>query len=192
MLKKFTRLKLLDKILIISGLTLLAGLVLYVFFSKRPDRHFVVPAGYEGWVTIRYEKPDASPFPLENGAIMIRVSDSGYAETSDRYMKGWGRDEFFTLENGKEIPLEYSRKEGVERVFRVHHRLAEYKNWDDLIVTMEPNSDTSLFDGTKISREDTTVSVNAGRKLMQHFYLTNEYKKEFYEPPAMPPHRKKW
>lgn len=192
MLKKISKLKILDKVLLLTGVFLIIGLVVYVVVTKRPDRHYLVAKGYHGWVTIKYEKSGASPLPLENGALMIYISDSGYSETSDRFLKGWGKDEFFTWKGDKIEKIEEIKIEGEKRKGKIHRRLSEYQNWDHVIIQMAPYSDTTLFDGTEISREDTTVQVSGSRKVLQHFYLSEDFEEEYYKPVEMSERRKKY
>jgi hypothetical protein len=61
--------------------------------ARHPTR-FLIPAGYVGWVTVKYGE-DSPPLPMSNGEYICRIPDSGLLATSSMLEEGWAKDEYF-------------------------------------------------------------------------------------------------
>jgi hypothetical protein len=61
--------------------------------ARHPTR-YLIPAGYVGWVTIKYGA-DGPPLPLSKGTYICSIADSGALATSSALEDGWASDEYF-------------------------------------------------------------------------------------------------
>jgi hypothetical protein len=72
----------------------------------RPGNDVSIPAGFKGWVTIRYN--DAGSPPLRRAGLrpVINVPWTGEVLTSSRRSDGYGVDHFyFVTQDGKRTPI---------------------------------------------------------------------------------------
>ncbi|MEM9083441.1 MAG: hypothetical protein AAGB34_07585, partial [Planctomycetota bacterium] len=139
---------------------------------KRTNRVYLLPEGFSGWVTIRYNSPDAEALPLTDGAFELRIPDSGYLYTSSPLEKGWGKDTFFWLKASEkeEIP-NYIQVGGQTRMF-IHGRDIRHFSHEHLLKTLEVGQDTILWDGTEIERKsEREVRYQAGELSLEYFYV---------------------
>ncbi len=192
MFSSFSKRKLIDKILIVSGSMVFIMLIFYLFITYRAPRQYLLKPGFSGWVTVKYEKPHAGNMNREGKNRVFEVPDNGMLETNERFDFGWGKDDFFWLKDGKRepIPAVISSDEGMRSW--VHHKMADYAKLDCLLTQVGRYSDTLLFDGSKVERQGDTVNVTHGRKVLQHFFISSKPEKIGFQPPPLPEERKWW
>ena len=70
-------------------LMLLAGAALLFYEEEGVDQTYLLPAGFEGCVLIRYDIPDAPKLKIEDSEILYTVPEDGIIETSSPYDFGW-------------------------------------------------------------------------------------------------------
>ncbi len=178
--------------LLVCGGSALLAFALYILFTKRQARYYYIPEGYTGWVTVKYEKEGQPPLKEVDGTWELRIPASGVLETSSSLGSGWARDEFFWTDgvNDEKIP----RKVDVdgEAMRSVHDREEGSPDYSELMINMPDGSDTTLWDGTRISKQGQSVEVRSGRNLLEHFYITAEPQPFFFEHDSVPDDRKIW
>ena len=76
------KLKLVEKIILLSTVFMAIFLIGFWLSLKRTNRKYIIPEGYKGWVTIRYNFPGSSPLPEVDGFYELHIPDSGYLFTS--------------------------------------------------------------------------------------------------------------
>lgn len=154
--------------------------------DKEDDRDFYLPPGFEGWVTIRYEVPDAPPLSYQDGNLQIVIAENGIAETSSRLTVGWRKDSYFWRSSEGDTPIPSSvQKDGEYYLYFSRH---EYYTKDHLEVMkgLKAGEDTVLWDNTRISRsEEQEVSYEKGRKTLEYFYISAEPKSIMFVPPPL-------
>ncbi len=74
-------------------------------FHRRPPERFLIPAGYSGWVRIDFRRKDASPLPMEDGRLLLKLDEHGTLRTSSDPQSGHGRDDFFYYSGDRRTPL---------------------------------------------------------------------------------------
>lgn len=165
----------------------------YMVFSKRETRIYYLPDGYEGWVTIRFEKIDAPPFKEVDGGVMLEIDSNGIAETSDKLeMLSWGRDVFYLGkgENAKELPTQILEdgvfKSQIHKITRAHMR------FDSLLVLLPAEVDTVLFEDSEIEIADGKANISKGHPVLLHFYVTSKPETAGFQPPKLPERREFW
>ena len=100
------KLKRIERIILTSFIISAVILVIFWLMDKKPDRDFYIPKDFEGWVLVRYSVDDAPPLELKEGNQQIIISDSGYAETSDKLVVGWRKDRYFWInDDGSTEPI---------------------------------------------------------------------------------------
>jgi len=62
--------------------------------TTRHPTHYLIPAGYEGWVEIEYGAEGPS-LPYRNGIYICRIPADGVLVTSSVLEDGWAQDEYF-------------------------------------------------------------------------------------------------
>ena len=67
----------------------------------RQGNRVLIPTGYEGWIRVYYDVPNAPPLPVEGGKQVVRVPPNGVVRTSSHHDSRYGEDEYF-----------YSRSDG--------------------------------------------------------------------------------
>jgi hypothetical protein len=185
--------RLINRILIVSGLSAALLLGGYVLYLKRPSHHFHFPAGFKGWVTVKFEKSGAPELPLTDGALQFKIPDSGILETSTKLKDGWAKDHFY-LNDASGKSEEVARAETVngETYTRVHDYKVTARSYDSVIVTLPNPIDTVLWDGARISRNGDVVEVRKGRVTMLHFYFSAEAEPFFSKHDSLPASRMHW
>lgn len=174
-MKGFKSLKRIEKIILISFVFSIGMMFALWLMDKEPDRDFYVPAGYEGWLTIRYEVAGAEPIPMQEGRQQIVFSAEGIAETSSELTVGWRRDNYFWRSSEGDTPIPKSIEKEGEYYLQVQKH--EYYSLDHLALlkSLTPGTDTTLWDGTEITRgEEQEVSYEKGRKTLEYFYISAE------------------
>ena len=185
--------RLFNRILLVCGgsaLLLFAG---YVIFTKRPPKHFYIPEGYEGWVTVKYESEGAPALPEEDGTLIFRIPESGVLETSSAFEDGWARDEYFWLRadgSTEMIPREVG--EGDEAKRFIHDRTKGPRSYDHIVRKLPSEIDTVLWDGTKISKRGKRTELQPGRDILEHFYVTPDPTPYFFRHDTIPYENHAW
>ena len=184
--------RLFNRVLLVSGASALLLFAGYVLFLKRTPRHYILPAGYEGWVTVRFEKPNAAALPKEDGAEIVRIPENGVLETSSRLVDGWARDKFFEAGgNGlKEIPRGET-VEGESRT-RIHNLELSKMRYDSIIAGLRDGVDTTWWDGARLSKNGQAVQVRDGRPVLLHFYVTEKAVPYFTQHDSLPAMLQYW
>lgn len=185
-MKRFQSLKRIEKIILLSFVFSIAMMFALWLMDKEPDRDFYIPAGYNGWLTIRYEVVGAEPLPLEDGRQQIVFNAEGIAETSSELEVGWRRDNYFWRSAAGDTPIPKSLEQ--EGEYYLYVQKHEYYVHDHLAVLkgLPPGSDTTLWDGTEISRgEAQEVSYEKGRKTLEYFYISVEPQALMFVPPPL-------
>jgi hypothetical protein len=182
--------RLFNRSILVAGLGALLYFVGYTYFTKRTDRHYVLPAHYTGWVTIRYEKPGAPPLEKKDGHYLIHVNDSGYAETSSRLETGWARDEFF--ESGSLTPVPKKIDSAGGWYTYVHEKGEFNMDYTQVLLGLPENADTVLWEGSQIHKRGQQTDIKQGRKIIEHFYFTSPPALGFSLHDSLPSHRKIW
>lgn len=182
----------LNRMLLVSGASALLLFAGYVIFTKRTPRNYFIPKGYEGWVTVKYEKEGAPPLPEVDGAYELIIPSNGLLETSTAFRDGWSRDTYFwkSGESTEEIPK--SVDVNGEPCRYVHDLEASNMSFNKIILSLPDQSDTVLWEGTRISKDGKKVSVRTGRKVMEHFFVTPEATPFFFRHDSLPDALKEW
>lgn len=179
--------KLLDKIILVSGLAFAAFMIVFWLFLKRSNKDYYLPRGFVGWVTIRYQLPDAAPLPERDGVLQVSVSEEGVAETSTALDEGWGRDRYFWVGEGDTVQIPASEKVAGDFHLYLHGHSYQFYSHEDLIKTLPVGADTLLWDGTKITMEaEAEVSYQPGEKTLEYFYLSKQSQPIRFVPPENP------
>ena len=182
---KFSNLKLIDRIIIVCTLT--AGIFLIGFWwsTKRTDHDYYLPEeGFEGWLTIVHQKPDAKPFELKKGVYQVMVPTSGYVETITPLEQGWSRNRFFYQSGNDFIQIPNKNDVGGELRTRFHRHEFYHYSHQDLLDDLPVGTDTILWDGTHIIKyaEDDIV-YNQGIKTVEFIYVTGTPQSVTFNPP---------
>ena len=182
---KFSRLKLIDKILLISGGGLIVAFASFLIFTKRPTRHLFIPKGYSGWVTVHFEEPGGKSLKIEGGDHYIYFDTLGYAAAEIQLNRGWGKDIYYWYEGDKteEITL-IDGPEG--KMAWIHGKYPDYQQLDSILIALPPNSETTLWEGTLVEKKDTTVAVTRGRRVNLHFYVSDKPEGYLFSTPELP------
>jgi Family of unknown function (DUF6843) len=109
----------------------------------RPVR-YEIPAGYLGWVVVRYEVPTCTPLKREGVYVVVPISKSGTGCTSDAVLRGWRYTRYdYVLRDGARIriptgrgtrepavlPVSYSSEKAREVLFVGTQRQFEAHPW---------------------------------------------------------------
>ncbi|MDP5168628.1 MAG: hypothetical protein NWR72_00160 [Bacteroidia bacterium] len=181
-------LKKVEKI-ILMGFGLLSVMMMGLWIlDKEPNRAYYLPAGYEGWVAIRYSVPDADPIENKDGVLQFVISDSGYMETSDPLVVGWRRDEYFwNLPDGSIEPIPSSVVKDGEYHIHVHQHAYFSKDWTPLLHKLAVGTDTVLADRTRLTKNsEVDVDYVTGKKTLEYFYVTAQPQSIMFTPPENP------
>lgn len=178
--------------LLVCGSSALLAFALYILFTKRTPRNYFIPKGYSGWVTIKYEKEGAPALQDVDGSLEVRIPSSGVLETSSPLTSGWARDDFYFSNGGSDELIPRKVDVDGEAMRSVHDRDETTQDYSELIIALPDKADTTLWDGTKISKNGQSVEVRTGRNLLEHFYVSETPKPFFYAHDSLPPERKIW
>ena len=74
-------------------------------FHRRPPERFLIPAGYSGWVRVDFRQKGATPLPMEDGRLLLKLNAQGALQTSSDPLSGHGRDDFFYYSGDRRTPL---------------------------------------------------------------------------------------
>jgi len=61
---------------------------------SRPEK-WIVPENYTGWLRLDYAINGTPPLPIESGAYVVRMPQSGRLQTSSRFSSSIDQNEFF-------------------------------------------------------------------------------------------------
>jgi hypothetical protein len=179
-------------LLIAFGLILLSSCE-----KKRTPTAYELPAGFTGWVTVKYEKPSAPPLEEVNGYYIIKISDSGFAETSSKIEDGWAQDKYYWLEDDKENVLPQYTEDKTSMIHAEMYRDADYRNFVNPD-TLQIGKEYILNDDSKLMKLDNNggVSYESGRPLLFTFYVSKKPENVWDFPttklPAIPLEHKVW
>lgn len=67
----------------------------------------LIPMGFEGWVVIRYQVPNAPSFDHEGVKTLVKVPESGSLSSSSDRPNGYGVDEYyFVAGDGRRVRIQ--------------------------------------------------------------------------------------
>jgi hypothetical protein len=179
--------KLLDKIIVVSGLAFAAFMIVFWLFLKRSNKDYYLPRGFEGWVAVRYQVPGALPLPEKGGVLQVSVSSRGLAETSTPLDEGWGRDRFFWVGAEDTVQIPSAEKVDGDFYLYLHAHSYQFYSHESLLKTLPEGADTLLWDGTKITMKDGgEVSYQPGEKTLEYFYISEKPQPIRFVPPENP------
>jgi hypothetical protein len=95
----------------VACLVLSACLTLSACSTRLPQRkpnRYLIPEGYVGWLTVKYQVRSAPALPIEDGRYLVIFPVSGQTQTSLEQEYGWANDEYF-----------YYSPDGKRRLLRV-------------------------------------------------------------------------
>ena len=64
-------------------------------YKPRTPCVYEVPENFRGWVLIRFRRPECPPVPVENGRLVLRISETGVLCTSSSFETGWAKDQYY-------------------------------------------------------------------------------------------------
>ena len=181
------KLKLLDKLIIVSGTTFALFMIVFWLFLKRSNKDYYLPAGFEGWVTVKYGVPGAAPLAAKEGVLQVVISDSGYVETATPLDEGWGRDRYFWVGAGDTVQIPSSVKKEGDYYLHLHGHSYQFYSHEALLTLLPEGADTLLWDGTRIAmKKEGEVSYQPGDKTLEYFYLSAQPQPIQFVPPQNP------
>jgi hypothetical protein len=81
-----------------------AGVILALSLAAscglRAGNVVLIPAGFEGWIIVRYQVQGAPALDFEGAKSLIRVPDSGSVSTSSDRPQGYGSDDYYFVGPG--------------------------------------------------------------------------------------------
>lgn len=184
--------RLFNRVLLVSGSSAVLLFAGYVFFTYRSPRKFFIPEGYAGWVTVKFEKPNAAPLPTKDGYVEFDIPPSGVLETSSKLETGWSRDDFYY--KGANGVTEIPKMEpcGENECRRVHDFKEECRDYSQEILALEDLGDSLYWDGARIGKRGKSVNVRTGRKTLIQFWVSKNPEPFFYVHDSLPMARKAW
>jgi hypothetical protein len=82
----------------VGAVSLLTALnIMVLSCNLRAGDIVLIPSGYEGWVTIRYEVKESPALPKEGFKTLIQIPSSGILSTSSSRPEGYGSDTYYAL-----------------------------------------------------------------------------------------------
>lgn len=182
------KLKTVEKVILIGFVTLAVMMTGLWLLDKQPNRAYLLPDGYEGWVVIRYDVDSAPPLQEKDGVLQFVIDENGTMETSDKLVVGWRRDEYFyQTAEGTQTLIPASIKEEGEYYLHIHQRGYYAKDWTSLLLELPFGTDTILADETRlIKHSPEEVEYVTGIKNLEYFYVSREPKSIMFTPPDNP------
>lgn len=179
--------KLVDKIILVSGLAFAAFMLVFWLFLKRSNKDYYLPQGFEGWVMIQYGAPGELPLPEKEGVLQVSVSASGHATTSTALDEGWGRDRYFWVGEGDTVQIPSSEKVAGDFYLYLHGHSYQFYSHEALLKVLPLGTDTLLWDETRITMEaEGEVSYQPGEKTLEYFYISSQPQPIQFVPPENP------
>jgi hypothetical protein len=161
----------LNRILIVCGSSAVLLFAGYVFFTHRGPRHYYLPKGYTGWVTVRFEKPGTPALEEKDGVEILHIPSNGLLETSSKLHTGWSKDAFFY--EGESTPIPKGETCQDQSCTTIHDLKEECMYYNEILFSLPEQCDTTLWDGAKISKNGGNADIRSGRKTLVHFYVSN-------------------
>jgi hypothetical protein len=175
-------------------------LMLFIFLTscqkKRTPISYELPKDYSGWVTVKYEKPDAPKLEISDGRYHIKISPDGFAETSSRVEDGWAENEYYWMNgNEKFILPQYTE----DKKTMIHAERYGSLGSDKFVKldTLPLGKEIILVDGSKITKLDDKggMSFKSGRYFLYMFYVSRKPEDIWdftnnHLPPIHPSHEK--
>jgi hypothetical protein len=166
--------------------------------KSRTPIAFELPLRYVGWITVKFEKPDAPPLKAgEDGFYHLKISDSGYAETSSQVEEGWAEDKYFWMDSTKEFVLQQYSEDKTTMIHSEAFSNADYRNFANPD-TLQIGKEYTLYDGSKVTKLDDKggMSYESGRYLLFTFYVSmnmeNVWDYTNYKLPPIPKEHTTW
>lgn len=184
--------RLFNRILLVSGASAVLLFAGYVFFTYRAPRKFFIPQSYSGWVTIKFEKPNAPALSEKDGFLEFHIPQNGILETSSRLKTGWGRDLFFSESSGNAVEIPKMEVCGENECRRVHDFTEENRDYSEEILALADGGDSIYWDEARIGKTGNSVNVRAGRKTMIHFWVSAKPEPFFYVHDSLTTTLKTW
>ena len=187
---RWAKLSRLEKIVIVAFINSVIILVGFMWLDKAPNRDFLVPRGFEGWVCIRYEVPGAPSLAEVSGVQQLVIPDSGYLETSSALVVGWRRDRYFWYDAAGQEPIPPAVDMGEETGIYLHRHEYFAQTYEDLLGSLPEGTDTVMPEGTRILIEaGGQVQYTPGPKTLEYFYVSGEPRSILYNPPEPADHQ---
>ncbi|MEM9984321.1 MAG: hypothetical protein AAF804_04435, partial [Bacteroidota bacterium] len=126
--------------------------------------------------------------PVREETQQIHIPSDGLLETSTLLEIGWRRDRFFWIsEKGDTLAIpSLVEDEGGGKIY-LHQRQFFSRSHVDLAAEMPSGSDTTLADGTEISKLGSGyLNYKPGKKSLEYFYLSAEPQPFQFNPPPNP------
>ena len=179
--------KFIDKVILFGAIGLGVIILLVWLGMKRSNRDYILPADFEGWVTIKYNVAEAEAFEKQDGIVQISINDSGYIETSSKLPRGWGRDRFFRMGDAEKEQVPNYVKKGKEHLLYIHARDYRYYNFEPILADLPIGTDTTMWEGSRIKKKSANkVSYQTGKLSIEYFYISREAKPLDFIPPENP------
>jgi hypothetical protein len=127
----------------------------------------------------------------------IKISDSGFAETSSILEYGAATDEYYWMDGENKVLLPEYTSDNTARIHAEVYSSIGFENFVSLD-TLEIGKEISLPDGGKVTKLDDKggVSAKSGRYLLYRFYVSAqlEHIHDFvnYRLPPIPEDHQKW
>jgi hypothetical protein len=181
-------------------ISLLIFFAAFIFSScgeRRTPVTYELPYKYTGWVTVKFEKPNAPPLVQTDGRYYIKISDSGFAETSSKVEEGLAEDEYYWMKGDNKFIL---RSYSEENTTMIHGEVYSYIGFQNFVNpdTLEIGKEITLYDGSKVTKLDDKggVSFESGRPLLFKFYVSEKMENVWdytnYHLPPVPKEHEEW
>lgn len=178
---------LIDRIILYGTVALAAFLLILWLSGKRKGRDYYFPAGYSGWVSIKYQVPGAPPLEQADGRWQLHLPDSGYLVTSTPLETGWGRDRYFFASDTGWVSIPSVVTLDDQQRLHIHSRDFRYFSHEELLPQLPVGTDTVMWDGSHIEKiSDREVSYRTGNFTLEYFYLSNPAVSIDFRPPPNP------
>ncbi len=150
-----------------------------IFFTSceknRIPISYELPKDFSGWVTVKYEKKNASELKPVDGKYLIKISKDGFAETSSSVEDGWASDEYYWMDGDKKVILPTYTEDKKSRIHSDQYMFVGFQNFVSLD-TLQIGKQVTLPDGGSVTKLDDKggVSFKSGRPLMYKFYVSQK------------------
>lgn len=92
---------------LLACLLIFLAVVVGVGCGVRAGNVVLIPTGFEGWVVIRYQIPNAPSFDHEGAKTLVKVPESGSLSSSSDRPNGYGVDEYyFVAGDGQRVRIQ--------------------------------------------------------------------------------------
>jgi hypothetical protein len=162
--------------------------------KRRIPNAYELPKNFSGWVTIKYEKPNAPPLERINGSYLFRITNSGFFETSSRLEEGFASDQYCWYDGDKKTLLSQTSDSNTTRIHAHTYSNVDVTNFVK-IDTLPVGVEVVLYDGSRYTKLDDKggMSYKSGRFLLEHFYVSAKMEGYWdFNAPSMPENHTKW